>query len=167
MKEKANAEQFLMRALKGDAEAVLFVLQLCEVLHLWDDLEDRDNPVTRDSVDKGMYLALVAIPRNAFYRKYFDELNPILANAIYNWHCANDLEAQDTLKAKEIAYVIRSAYCDVALTAARIIGVYDWARLIAPEIRAHWHSEGFTGYQANLQKQRLLAQEKANGNILQ
>lgn len=167
MPNQDTTETFLLRMLRGDAEAVAFVMQLCQVLHLWDDLEDRDKPIKRADIDQGMYLALVAIPRNGFYRKYFDELNPILANAIYNWHCANDLEAEDTLEGKEIAYVIRSAYSDVALTAARIIGGYEWARTVAPEIRRKWHSEGFKGYQANLETQRQQAKEIANEHFLQ
>lgn len=167
MTENLSPEQFLTRTLKGDGEAVTFVLHLCKVLHLWDDLEDRDKPILRADVDKAMYLALVAIPRNAFYRKYFDELNAVLANAIYNWHCANDLESKDTQAGREVAFVIRSSYCDVVLTAARIIGGYDWARLVAPEIRSYWHSEGFTGYQENLDKQRRLAKELEREHILQ
>lgn len=39
-----------------------------------------------------MFQALVLLPRNAFYRLHFDELNAILANAITNWRVATRLE---------------------------------------------------------------------------
>jgi hypothetical protein len=159
MTNNTAAELLFARILKGNEEAVTFLIQLCRVLHFWDDLEDRDKSIPRSEVDSAMYIALVALPRNQFYRRYFDELNPLVTNAIFNWHCANQLEADDDEAAKQIAFVIRSAYADVALTAARIVGGYEWARQVAPEIRRHWHKEGFGGYLANLEKQRQSAKE--------
>jgi hypothetical protein len=153
MTNNTTTEFLFARILKGNEEAVTFLIQLCRVLHFWDDLEDRDKSIPRSEVNAAMYIALVALPRNQFYRRYFDELNPLVANAIFNWHCANQLEAEDDEAAKQIAFVIRSAY------AARILGGYEWAQEVAPEIRRHWHKEGFDGYLANLEKQRQGAKE--------
>ncbi|MBX3659197.1 MAG: hypothetical protein KF740_12245 [Ramlibacter sp.] len=160
-----SPEEAFSFVLKGHRDAIAFCFVLCGVLHLWDDLDDRDKPIAREDINQAMYAALVVLPRNAFYQANFAELNALVDSAIMNWHAANAFEREGSDEDKRISFIIRSAYCNVILTAARIVGGYEWARSVAPALRRFWHKEGFDGYLANLSKQ--LSDEKELGHVLQ
>ena len=143
-----------MFALKGNIEAVSFVTMLFGVLHFWDDLEDRDQKISRDSVNAVMYNALIDLPRNSFYQANFNYLSPLIEIAILNWHAANAMEATESLDDKRIAFISRSDYCSVMIACARLVGGFEWANKITPFIRRYWHSEGFDQYLLNLKSQQ-------------
>ena len=159
-----SSEEAFEYVLKGNREAIAFATVMCSVLHLWDDLEDRDKRVAREDINSAMYSALVVLPRNTFYQAHFEELNAMVESAILNWHTANLFERQGSDDDKHIAFIIRSAYFNIVLTAARIVGGYRWAREIAPALRRFWHKEGFEGYLRNLADQ--FAKEKELGHVL-
>lgn len=160
---KSAAEAFEF-ALKGNQEAIAFATVMCGILHLWDDLEDRDKRIAREDINRAMYAALVVLPRNTFYQQHFEELNAMVSAAILSWHTANWFEREGTEEDRHVSFVIRSDYCHIVLTAARLVGGYEWARSIAPAMRRFWHSEGFAGYLKNLAQQ--FAKEKELGHVL-
>ena len=149
----------LREALKGNEEAYQFVELITEVLHFWDDLIDQDKKLLPEEINSAMTKALVSLPRNNFYRQNFSELNPILVNAIINWHTANEFENSDgnyELSEYElsIAFIIRSCYIDLVLHSITICGGIDWCRKWAPKARLHWHAEKFDGYKLALAKEK-------------
>lgn len=162
--EFKTADEALGYALQGHANAMAFCTVLFHVLHVWDDLEDRDKPISRDELDRAMYAALVVLPGNPFYQAHFRELNLLLEVAIQNWHAANEMERRGSEQDKHIAFITRSSYCDLAIACARLVGGYEWARRVTPMLRRFWHAEGFEGYLQNLEKQ--FATEKELGHVL-
>lgn len=147
----------LLRVVCGNESAAHFLDLITNILHLWDDLQDKDKPITAEDINLAFWNALIELPRNAFYRQNFAELNPILAVAIQNWHAANEMEATESADDKQIAFIVRSSYVDLVIQSARICGGYEWARKVTTEIRRFWHGETFAGYLKNL------AIEKAGG----
>lgn len=148
-----DPETVFRYVLKGHEDAIAFCLLICHILHIWDDLEDRDKKLSRETIDQAFYGALIVLPRNPFYQAHFLELNTMVESAIQNWHAANAMERSDSLDDKRIAFIIRSEYGNIVLTAARIVGGYAWAKEVAPELRRWWHDEGFEGYMENLAQQ--------------
>jgi hypothetical protein len=157
-------QQLLYQAVRGHPEAAEFCITLVEVLHTWDDLIDRDKPVSSEQINSAMWKALVEIPRNPFYQAHFHDLIPCLTTAILNWHAANLMEATESEADKEIAFTLRSSYADVVEQAAHLCGGYEWARQVIPLIRREFHREGYAGYRANLTKQFDLAAQAAAGD---
>jgi hypothetical protein len=155
--------QLLYQAVRGHPEAAEFCITLVEILHTWDDLIDRDKPVSPEAINQAFWLALVELPLNPFYQVHFHDLIPCLMTAILNWHAANDMEATESEADKEIAFILRSSYADVVEQAARLVGGYDWARQVTPLIRREFHKEGYAGYRVNLTKQFALAAQAAAG----
>lgn len=131
-------------------DAIAFNLQMCDVLHLWDDLIDRDKPVHPVDINRGFQAALVDIPRNTFYREHFDRLNPLVSACILSWHTANKWEAEDRLNDLRLAFVVRSDYINLFLASVAIVRGEDYAVKVAPDVRAYWHAEGWDGYLINL-----------------
>jgi hypothetical protein len=131
--------------------AVDFLDGMIGVAHLWDDLIDRDKPVTDDAINKAFWFMLVDLPRNDFYREHFNELNPIVMVSFMNWQAANSMERTGTSDDKHIAFILRSAYVDLVTLCALIVGGEDWAARTTLEIRRFAHCEGFAAYLDNLQ----------------
>jgi hypothetical protein len=92
--------------------------------------------------------ALVVIPANDFYRANFHLLHPLLDNLILNWLTANKMETDK--EQLDIAWVIRSDYCNVLLKCLQIVGGFDYARSVWPGVRKMWHGEGYETYLENL-----------------
>jgi hypothetical protein len=168
MRTKEELRQFLSDVLMGDASAIEFFIVGRSICHLWDDLVDRDAPVSERDLDIVMFHALVTLPSNAFYRKHFDTLRPLLVNAILNWHAANEFErAEDgDIRKLQLAFVVRSDYANLLIHAAYLIGGPVWARKVTPRIRLEWTDESFADYLAALTNERA-ARAKAPINLIE
>ena len=149
-----NRDELFLTVSKGNQEAANFLTVMVSVLHVWDDLIDKDKPVAPQTITNTFIAALVALPRNPFYGRHFDVLNPVLMSAINNWLVANELEFGDDEDDKRIAFISRSSYVDLITTVAFIVGGLDWVKEIGPSIRRFAHSEGWEGYLVNLQAER-------------
>lgn len=136
--------------LKGNDLATEFIVTLYNILHLVDDLTDRDHVTTTRQMQQGFWDALITLPRNAFYVTHFALLNGALQTAILNWHAANRMEVTEAANAKEVAYVLRSSYNDLITLCAWIIGGQDWSMKVAYECRLSASREGFAEYQEKL-----------------
>lgn len=148
----------------GNPAAAQFLMDMVEVLHLWDDLIDMDRPVPPEAINDAFRMALVDIPRNPFYQSNFDLLNPVLLSAINNWHVANILEAGDAEDDLRIAFISRSSYIDLITQVAYIVGGDEWVRHIGPDIRRFAHSEGWVKYQDNLKAERTARAKRSKGD---
>lgn len=137
-----------------DADAARFVSLIFGAAHLFDDLADRDKPVTPAEVLQAFRTLAVDLPANPFYRAHFEQLHPLLDVFILSWSTANAFEAGDDEEMLRIAYVIRSDYMNLVLRAAQILHGFDYAQRISPKLRELWHVEGWQGYLKSLEAQR-------------
>ena len=145
-----NGFEDFLPMVQGDTSAAAFLAQMVQILHLWDDLVDRDAPISDETVHRGFYAALVLLPQNEFYKEHFDHLNPILVNAITNWRIANLMERHGDEYQHRIAYILRSSYVDLVTQCALLVGGPDYASEVGYAIRMHAHKETWEGYQRNL-----------------
>jgi hypothetical protein len=139
--------------LLGNTEAIQFVVRVFRALHVWDDLIDRDKPLTDDEINSVFWDLLVVLPTDPFYTRNIALLSSTLVNAIINWHVANKLEREGDDKDKSIAFILRGAYIDLLSTSAFIVGGMRWAQEIGPAIRRWAHEETFDEYMVNLAKE--------------
>jgi hypothetical protein len=146
--------EFMLYAFKGNQAAVDYVLMVARVADVWDNLIDKDVPVSNESINDAFWLLAVEIPRNAFYRAYLDEFLPVMTTGILNWMTATAIEREshapsenhkDT-RALEIAHVIRYSIADVGLLAACLCGGQKWAAQVGPELRMRSQRSDFKEY---------------------
>ncbi len=140
------------QAVHGHPEALSFLRDMAFVMHLFDDLVDRDRRVPDGEIVDALWRALVSLPRNAFYREHENLLHPIVINAIINWRIATHIERQEKMSetALQTAFIVRSTYIDLVTTSALIVGGPEWAVHVGPGLRAWAHAEGFDNYLSNL-----------------
>lgn len=135
--------------MKGDEEAITFVMEVSRIVHVWDDLIDKDRELTPLDINEAFWSLFFTLPNNRFYMRHFNSLNPMLLVAEINWRTANSLEETGSNKDLEIAYIIRSSYVDVIIMSAMFSGGREWAYTVAPDIRRWVHSEGYEKYVVN------------------
>jgi hypothetical protein len=167
---KANYTTTLAGFLAGDVPAMTFVRRIFSVLHVWDDLIDRDKTVTDGEIMTAFMIALIELPNDAFYQKHFSVLQPILINSINNWHAANLMERTGGEKDKSIAFILRGTYIDLLSMSAFLVGGSDLSFRMTLYIRRWAHEEDFPVYLANLSKEieartHLETVHMENGNV--
>jgi hypothetical protein len=126
---------FMLHAFKGNQAAVDYVLMVARAADVWDNLIDRDAPVTDKDINDAFWLLAVEIPRNQFFQAFANDLLPVTATGILNWMTANGLERRAEHIAIEIAHVIRYSIADVVMLAALLCGGREWAAEVGPELR--------------------------------
>lgn len=152
---KSEVISALAKALLGNEDAVRLNAALIEVLHLWDDLIDKDKVIADEDINRGFRAALVEIPGNPFYQAHFAQLHPLLDNLILNWMTATEMErAPQSGHDLTVAFIIRSDYCNFLLKCMQIVGGFEYARSAWPTVRRNWHNEGYEGYLRNLAEER-------------
>ena len=133
----------------GDQSAMAFIIEVSRIIHVWDDLIDKDSKLTPIDINEAFWSLFFTLPNNGFYIKHFQTLNPILLAAEMNWRVSNELEKTGSKEDREIAYIIRSSYADVIQMSALLIGGREWAYKVAPDIRRWVHAEGYEMYASN------------------
>lgn len=131
----------------GDPDAAAFLRSMCQVAHFFDDVVDRDREIPPEDAYEALWLAMVGLPRNAFYRTHFADLSPLVAVAITNWRAANAMEADG---ADPVSFVIRSSYADLFAMVALLTGGPVHAAAVTVRVRRWVHSEGYAAYEAEM-----------------
>lgn len=145
----------MLYAFKGNQAAVDYVLMVARVADVWDNLIDRDVPVSNEDINAAFWMLAVDLPRNAFYMEHRDSLLPVMATGILNWMASNALEVGNADgRAIEIAHVIRYSIADVALLAASLCGGMDWAAQVGPELRMRSQRSDLNEYINSLRVKR-------------
>ncbi len=143
---------FLTNVLLGREDAVIFCQRLAEVAQVWDDLIDKDKPITEKQINNAFINCLLRIPCMPFYQDNFGHLQPVIQNAVYDWLTANELE-QGNDHAKSMAFVLRDAITSVAIQCAFLVGGHEHAIEQGPKIRRFFHDEPLSAYMKGLEVQ--------------
>ena len=152
----ADLHELALEASCGNPAAADFLVTTVRVLHLWDDLVDRDRPVANEEISHVFTKVLTELPRNPFFQSHMQTLTPVLLTAIQNWHIANAVERDiEHDVPHEAAFVLRSSYVDLVTMTATICGGYEHGVTIGRRVRAFAHREGFKTYLQNLAQEKL------------
>ncbi|MBI4293630.1 MAG: hypothetical protein HY661_19310 [Betaproteobacteria bacterium] len=141
-----NDREQLLRFFRGDEAAVELAFMLARISHIWDDLIDKDKPVSDHQVNAAFWLALVGVPANPFYQQHSEDLRPVMASGILNYAAANALERRGDLHSLEIAHVIRYSIADTVLLMATLAGGYAWGMEVASDLRLLCQKDTFWNY---------------------
>ena len=153
-------EDKLVSAMCGNTSAVAFVCLLARVFHLWDDLIDKDKQVSDSDINAAFTHALVTIPTNEFYQQHFWALQPIIRNAITNWHIATQIERSPNESNYPIAFILRSSAVDIITACATIIGGEEHAVRVGRDIHLFAHRETLGGYLSNIAKEKAAREQR-------
>jgi hypothetical protein len=123
-----------MRWFQGNAAATMLCLDLLEIVHVWDDLIDKDKPVSDGQIDAAFRKLMLDLPMNPFWQAHSGMLIPALQSSWLQWHAANVMERELRPGDKEKAYMLRAAVYQVFHLCAALCGGFEWAKSVGPEI---------------------------------
>jgi hypothetical protein len=139
----------LLEIFQGNEQALAFLKDIHFISHVWDDLVDRDRPVSPETVSTAFEKALIGVNMNPFFRRNAPLLLPVMLNSTLLWHAANDLEADGSAHALQVAHVIRCAPGDLSLICAAIVGGTEHAKKHAAELRMLMQQDSLEDYLAD------------------
>jgi len=148
----SDDRQYLLHAYQGNTDAVDLVLRIAEISHTWDDLVDRDKPVTDAQINRAFSIALLELPKNQFYQAHCLDLLPVMTTGTLNWLTANEYEKQQDKEAHALAHVLRYGIADLALFIAYLIGGQEWAQQVAPELRRRSQRDTLENYLSEVRR---------------
>ena len=93
----------------GDQDALNMYRHFVDLLHTWDDLVDKDKPVTEGAINNAFAVALVYLPANRFYQSIQSQILPMWLTVISAYESANHFERTKDEHGIEIAHTLRYA----------------------------------------------------------
>lgn len=129
----------LNHVLKGDVPAIQLANDFFEFSQILDDLWDKDKPVSNDQLLRMAKLALVHIPKNAFFIHHQVLLAHVIDDTLNRWVEASDLEEKKELL--YVSYITRSSTTNLLIKMAYLIGGDDWGRQAAYDINKAIYSD--------------------------
>lgn len=93
----------------GDQDALNMYRHFVDLLHTWDDLVDKDKPVTEGAINQAFATALVYLPANRFYQSIQPQILPMWLTVISAYESANHFERTKDEHGIEIAHTLRYA----------------------------------------------------------
>lgn len=145
-----NEPSFLRSVLRENESAVQLCQTLFSISQTLDDLIDGDTTVSGADVITAFWMAIVDLPRNAFYRKHEHELSPMLKMVLQDYVDSAALERSENERHKQVAFVLRDQLTSVVVQCALLVGGYDWMRKVSISIRDHFHEDTYADYAASL-----------------
>ncbi len=118
----------------GDANAIRFITDFSDTCELFDDLIDKDKPISDGHVVRVLFKVLTEMPLNPFFDHYKAQLIPIIVTGINAWLDANDLEHGDD-NDKVFAYVLRDWYMEFVAYIIYLVRGRDYMRAVSLDVR--------------------------------
>ena len=138
----------LQELLCHNADAVALYLHVARWSHTYDDLVDKDKPVSQEALHVFVWRMMFDIPLNPFFLTHQSVFRPLLMTGILNWIAANQMEASGEEEQLRIAHVIRYSVGDVLFAAMVLTGGIAHARLNAARARLMIQDETWLHYAA-------------------
>lgn len=93
----------------GNEDAMAVFVMLCDLAHTWDDLVDKDKPLTEGAINNAFLICLVYLPLNPFYQLIQRDIMPMWITVVSAYKTANTFEKTKDEHGIEIAHTLRYA----------------------------------------------------------
>lgn len=130
----------------GNQDALNMYRAFVDLAHLWDDLVDKDKPVSADEINRAFLTCLVYLPANPFYRQIQDQILPMWLVVISSFETANKFEADKDPHGIEIAHSLRYAAGNIVAYAVHVCVGAEEAKKILPDMWKSIFYERFDEY---------------------
>jgi hypothetical protein len=131
----------------GGNEDALRMYRLFTVLaHTWDDLVDKDKPLSEDDINNAFLIALVYLPGNPFYQRIQQQILPMWIPVVSSYQTANTFERAKDPHGIEIAHMLRYAAGNIAAYAIHVCVGPEKAKEYLPEMWKTVVAERFDDY---------------------
>jgi purine-cytosine permease-like protein len=141
MKDQGKLEWF-----GGNQDALNMYRAFVNLAHTWDDMVDRDKPVSADDINRAFLTCLVYLPANPFYRAIQDQIMPMWLVVVSSYETANAFEKAKDPHGIEIAHSLRYAAGNIIAYAVHVCLGAEKAKEVLPEVWKAMFYERFDDY---------------------
>ena len=138
-----NTEVGKLEWFGGNQDALNLYRMFRDLAHVWDDLVDKDNPVTEAEINNAFLICLVYMPANPFYQRIQAAVMPMWITVVSAYQAANSFERNKDEHGVEIAHTLRYAAGNIIAYAVHVCVGPEKAAEIMPEV---WKSIVFERY---------------------
>jgi hypothetical protein len=139
--------QSRLKWFNNNQDAFNMVEMIIEMLHVWDDVVDKDKEVTEQDINKAFSIALIYLPMNSFYRQIQANAIPMWVNIISAYETANKFEKEKDVKELNIAYSLRSAIGQIIGYSIFVLNTKQLSSEYIPLMWKWLHGEDLSEYQ--------------------
>jgi len=124
------------RFMLGNEFATSLCLSLYHVMHVWDDLIDKDKPLQDEAINQAFFYVMGEMPVNPFFRTHVDALSATLRTVMLSWIASTDLERGEDETGRDLAFGVRTSFVDFVMQCACLLGGYRHSQQVARECYA-------------------------------
>ncbi len=130
----------------GNQDALNMYHAFVDLAHIWDDLIDKDKPVSADLINRAFLTCLVYLPANPFYRSIQDQVLPMWLTVVSAYETANFFETSKDQHGIEIAHSLRYASGNIIAYAVHVCVGAEKAKEVLPDMWKTVFYERFDEY---------------------
>jgi len=130
----------------GNQDALNVYRMFVDLLHTWDDMVDKDKPLTEAAINNAFLICLVYLPSNPFYRKIQDQILPMWLIVVSGYETANKFERDKDAHGLEIAHGLRYAAGNIMAYIVHVCVGPEKAREFLPDMWKAVFYERFDDY---------------------
>lgn len=145
-----NSQDGKLEWFGGNQDALNMFRMFVDLSHTWDDLVDRDKPVSDDSINNAFLIALVYLPANPFYQSIQRDIMPMWLTVVSAYQTANFFERTKDEHGVEIAHTLRYAAGNIIAYAVHVCLGPEKAKEVLPEVWKDIVCERFDAYKAEI-----------------
>lgn len=161
---KPSEAEMHIRWAQDDKGAAALIDYFGYATQLADDLVDMDREGTKTLTGRSrimaelLYVLLVKIPGNPFFRKHEMHFIPLFTNCLVQWDASNTWSESEKKESRIFAYVQREAAGRLVEQVAYLVGGFQWAKEVVREIHEYYHAtymvESFDQFEAECKEKR-------------
>lgn len=118
-----------------DEEAVAFITTYANICEVWDDLIDKDKPVSDAQINRAFMQAVVSLPCNEFFIRHRAQILPLIVSGANAWADATAMERHGTENQKVFSYVLRDWYMEFVSFIIYLTRGWEYLRSVSLEVR--------------------------------
>jgi len=130
----------------GNQDALDVCRLLVTLSHTWDDLVDKDKPVSENDINNAFLIALVYLPSNPFYKYIQAQILPMWITVVSAYQTANYFEQTKDDHGIEIAHNLRYAAGNIIAYMMHVCLGPEKAKEYLPEMWKTVVAERFADY---------------------
>jgi hypothetical protein len=130
----------------GNQDALNMYQAFVDLAHVWDDLIDKDKPVSVEKINQAFLTCLVFLPANPFYRGIQDQILPMWLVVVSAYETANFFETNKDEHGVEIAHGLRYAVGNIIAYAIHVCVGMEKAKEVLPDMWKTIFYERFDDY---------------------
>ena len=141
-----NSKEGKLEWFGGNEDALNMFRMLVDLAHTWDDLVDKDNPLSETEINNSFLICLVYLQANPFYQKIQPQIWPMWLTVVSAYETANKFEKDKDEHGIEIAHTLRYAAGHIIAYAVHVCVGAEKAKEVLPEIWKNIVHERYDDY---------------------